>query len=128
MADHTRTLLFAISDGSLPSNVGGGYNLRVILRRALSILDRLGWNIALEDVADMHIEYLKSMYPELQEHQDDVRTILQIESSRYVGSRERMDSIAKSLIKSNKTITVEDLIRMYESDGITPDFLMELGT
>jgi alanyl-tRNA synthetase len=128
VADHTRTLLFAISDGSLPSNVGGGYNLRVILRRALSILDRLGWNIALEDVADMHIEYLKSMYPELQEHQDDVRTILQIESSRYVGSRERMDSIAKSLIKSNKTITVEDLIRMYESDGITPDFLMEMGT
>src|SRR4249919_268143 len=49
VADHTRTLLFAISDGSLPSNVGGGYNLRVILRRALSILDRLGWNIALED-------------------------------------------------------------------------------
>lgn len=39
-----------------------------------------------------------------------------------------MDSIAKSLIKSNKTITVEDLIRMYESDGITPDFLMEVGT
>jgi len=34
--DHARTLLFAITDGSLPSNVGGGYNLRVILRRALS--------------------------------------------------------------------------------------------
>ncbi len=128
VADHTRTLLFAISDGSLPSNVGGGHNLRVILRRALSILDRLGWNIPLEDVADMHIEYLKPMYPELEEHQDDIRTILQIESSRYVGSRERMDSIAKSLMKSNKTITAEDLIRMYESDGITPDFLMQMGT
>ena len=33
IADHTRTLLFSISDGGLPSNVGGGYNLRVILRR-----------------------------------------------------------------------------------------------
>src|SRR6058998_39551 len=43
VADHVRTLLFAISDGALPSNVGGGYNLRVILRRALSILERLGW-------------------------------------------------------------------------------------
>ena len=29
IVDHTRTLVFAISDGSLPSNVGGGYNLRV---------------------------------------------------------------------------------------------------
>ena len=39
--DHTRTLVFAISDGSLPSNVGGGYNLRVILRRTLSLLKNL---------------------------------------------------------------------------------------
>ena len=48
IADQTRTLLFAISDGSLPSNVGGGYNLRVILRRALAILEkRIGWNFDL---------------------------------------------------------------------------------
>ncbi len=127
IADHTRSLLFAISDGSLPSNVGGGYNLRVILRRVLSILDRLKWDIRLEDIVDMQIDYLKSMYPELQEHQDDIRTIIGIESGRYVGSRERMDSIAKSLVKSRKAITTEDLIRMYESDGITPDFLLDAG-
>jgi alanyl-tRNA synthetase len=127
IADHSRTLLFAISDGSLPSNVGGGYNLRVILRRALSIIDRLGWNIKLEDVADIHIDYLKQMYPELEDYRDDVRTILQIESSRYIGSRERMDSIAAAIKNNKKKIKVEDLIRMYESDGITPDFLMEAG-
>ncbi|HKG88187.1 MAG TPA: alanine--tRNA ligase, partial [Nitrososphaeraceae archaeon] len=127
IADHSRTLLFAISDGALPSNVGGGYNLRVILRRALSILDRLGWNIKLEDVADLHIDYLKQMYPELEDYREDVRTILQIESSRYIGSRERMDSIAASIKNNKKKIIVEDLIRMYESDGVTPDFLMEAG-
>jgi len=38
IADHARTLLFAINDGKLPSNVGGGYNLRVILRRALNFI------------------------------------------------------------------------------------------
>ena len=36
IADHTKTLLFAASDGGIPSNTGGGYNLRVLLRRALS--------------------------------------------------------------------------------------------
>jgi alanyl-tRNA synthetase len=127
IADHTRTLLFAISDGALPSNVGGGYNLRVILRRALSIIDRLRWNIKLEDVAGIHIDYLKQMYPELEDYREDVQTILQIESSRYIGSRERMDSIAASIKKNKNKIRVEDLIRMYESDGITPDFLMEAG-
>jgi alanyl-tRNA synthetase len=127
IADHTRTLLFSISDGALPSNVGGGYNLRVILRRALSILERLGWSIRLEDIADMHIEYLKQIYPEIEEHREDVRTILQIESSRYVSTRDRMNATASSIKDSKKKITVEDLIRMYESDGITPDFLMEVG-
>lgn len=128
VADHVRTLLFAISDGALPSNVGGGYNLRVILRRALSILERLGWNVKLEDVGDMQIDYLRQMYPELEEHRQDVRTILGLESGRYSGSRERMSSIVSSL-KSKKSgeLQVSDLIRMYESDGITPDYLVEQG-
>ena len=127
IADHTRTLLFAISDGALPSNVGGGYNLRVVLRRALSILDRLGWNFKIDDIADLHIDYLKQMYPELEEHRGDVRTILQIESNRYIGSRKRMDFIAGSIKSAAKEVTVDDLIRLYESDGITPEFLMETG-
>ncbi len=127
IADHTRTLVFAISDGALPSNVGGGYNLRVILRRALSILERLGWSMKLEDIADMHIDYVKHMYPELEEHREDVRTILQIESGRYIGSRERMEVIANSIKSTEKKLMVDDLIRMYESDGVTPDFLVDLG-
>jgi len=127
IADHTRTLLFAISDGSLPSNVGGGYNLRIILRRTLALLARLGWKLDLKDIMDLHIEYLKPMYPELKEHKNDVRKIMQIESERYSSSKERMYSIASSMRESKKKPSVEDLIRMYESDGITPDLLLETG-
>ncbi len=127
IADHTRTLLFAISDGSLPSNVGGGYNLRIILRRTLALLARYGWNVNLEDIMDLHIDQLKPMYPELYEHKNDVRTIIQIESGRYSSSKSRMYSIAKSMLTTKKSPSVEDLIRMYESDGITPDFLLETG-
>jgi len=127
IADHTRTLLFAISDGSLPSNVGGGYNLRMILRRTLALLARFGWKLDLEDVMDLHIEQLKPMYPELKEHKDDIKTIMQIESERYSSSKERMYSIASSMVTSKKKPNVEDLIRMYESDGITPDLLLETG-
>ena len=36
--DHTRTILITISDGSLPSNVGGGGNVRNILRRCFALL------------------------------------------------------------------------------------------
>ncbi|HSA73451.1 MAG TPA: alanine--tRNA ligase [Nitrososphaeraceae archaeon] len=127
IADHSRTLMFAISDGCLPSNVGGGYNLRIVLRRTLALLARFGWNIDLAEVMDMHIEQLESMYPELKEHKNDVRTIIQIESDRYSSSKERMYQIANSMIKSKKSPSTDDLIRMYESDGITPDFLLESG-
>lgn len=41
--DHTRSVLFLIRDGSLPSNVGGGFNLRNILRRTFSIMDKNKW-------------------------------------------------------------------------------------
>ena len=41
--DHTRTILITISDGSLPSNVGGGSNVRNILRRAFAIMKQRGW-------------------------------------------------------------------------------------
>src|SRR3712207_5348032 len=131
ISDHIRTLVFAISDGALPSNVGGGYNLRVILRRALSILERLGWKntIRVEDIAELHIDYLRQMYPELEDHRKDVKAILQLEASRYSSSRERMNSVAMSLKSSKKAkeLDVDDLIRLYESDGVTPDFLMEQG-
>ena len=63
MADHVRTLVFAITDGGLPSNVGGGYNLRVVLRRALSFINEFKLDISLEEVANWHIDYLKAIYP-----------------------------------------------------------------
>jgi len=41
--DHTRSILMTITDGSLPANVGGGGNVRNILRRVFSILERNKW-------------------------------------------------------------------------------------
>jgi alanyl-tRNA synthetase len=128
IADHTRTLLFAIADGSLPSNVGGGYNLRIILRRSLSLLERMGWNdVKLGTITDLHIDYLRHMYPELEEHRDDIKTILEIESERYLGSRKRMSALATYIRKVRKKLTIDDLIKMYESDGVTPEYLLESG-
>jgi len=125
IADHLRTLVFAISDGALPSNVGGGYNLRMILRRVVATMDRFGWSLDLRELADMHIDYLKSTYPELEETRDDVKTIIGIERERYGESKIRMKSIADTIKSQGKKPTVDDLIRLYESDGITPDFLKE---
>jgi alanyl-tRNA synthetase len=41
--DHTRTVFMIVYDGSLPSNVGGGSNVRNILRRVFALLKKNGW-------------------------------------------------------------------------------------
>ncbi|MEM5853585.1 MAG: alanine--tRNA ligase-related protein [Candidatus Aenigmatarchaeota archaeon] len=121
IADHVRALVFGIADGGLPSNVAGGYNLRVIMRRSLSFLDKFGWDLSVEDVADWHIDYLKKMFPELEERRDDVRKILGIEVRRYNQSKERVRRIVQSL--AGKKLTEEDLMKLYDSEGITPEQL-----
>jgi alanyl-tRNA synthetase len=125
IADHLRTLIFAISDGALPSNVGGGYNLRIILRRIMATIDRLGLKLDLDELIDSHIDYLKNTYPELEQYRAEVKTIIGIEVGRYHESKSRMEKTAQNLKAQKKTLTVDDMIRLYESDGVTPDYLKE---
>jgi len=124
IVDHIRTLIFAISDGALPSNVGGGYNLRMMLRRIISTMDRLSLKFDMSEMVDMQIDYLKNTYPELEKTREDIKTIIGIESGRYENSKLRMEKIVSKL---NQKPTVDDLIRLYESDGVTPDYLKEMN-
>ena len=127
IADHTRTLLFAIADGLPPSNVGGGYNLRVLFRRAQSFIDRYHFDLELVDVVNWHIDHLAKMYPELEGHRDDVSKVLGVEISRYAASVQRVSRTVSSLAASKKEIGVDDLVKLYESEGITPEQLVEGG-
>jgi len=126
IADHLRTLIFAITDGALPSNVGGGYNLRMMLRRINGTMDRMNLKLDIDELVDMHIDYLKDTYPELDAKRQDVKTILKLESERYVESKTRMSKMAVRLKEKGRALTVEELITLYESDGITPEYLKEI--
>ena len=126
IADHLRTLIFAITDGALPSNVGGGYNLRMMLRRINGTMDRMNLKLDIDELVDMHIDYLKDTYPELDAKRQDVKTILKLESERYVESKTRMGKMAVRLKEKGRALTVEELITLYESDGITPEYLKEI--
>jgi len=127
IVDHLRTLIFAISDGALPSNVGGGYNLRIILRRIIGTMDRMNFKLDIDELVDMHVDYLKETNPELDEKRQDVKTILRIESGRYIESKSRMEKIGNSLKAKGRAPTVDELITLYESDGVTPDYLKEIN-
>jgi len=125
IADHLRTLIFAITDGALPSNVGGGYNLRMMLRRINGTINRLNLKLDIDDLIDTHIDYLKDTYPELDEKREDVKAILKLESARYEDSKIHMKKKAEK-IRERGAPSVGELITLYESDGITPEYLKEV--
>ncbi|MCC5994146.1 MAG: alanine--tRNA ligase [Candidatus Aenigmarchaeota archaeon] len=127
IVDHSRALLFALSDGAVISNVGGGYNLRVILRRALSLIDRFKWDINVLDIMNWHVDYLKKLFPKLEESREYVEKAIKIEMERYKKSREKMKKIVEILLKENRTPSEEELITLYDSYGINPELLVEAG-
>lgn len=128
IADHTKTLAFALADGSLPSNVGGGYNLRVVLRRAQSFIDKYGFEIELSDVAKLHIEYLKDMFPELEEVNEFIDDVLDTEIKRYNNTLQKAKNRVITLVKkTGGKINEEVLAKEYESNGITPEIVEEVA-
>jgi alanyl-tRNA synthetase len=119
IAEHSRSLLVAISDGAMPSNVKGGYNLRMILRRALRFIEENNWDINLEDVCEWHAQEVKALFPELQENLEHVKKILEVEKQKYKESLERNKKLVEKLVQ--KEITTEKLIEVYDSNGVDPE-------
>ncbi|MFX1385602.1 MAG: alanine--tRNA ligase [Promethearchaeota archaeon] len=122
IAEHTRSLLFAINDGKLPSNVGGGYNLRVIFRRAISFIDKFNWDIDMADVCVWHAKELKGIFPEVSEHLDEIREILNVEREKFYATKKKAGKILEKVLKKGD-ITTETLIELYDSNGISPDMV-----
>jgi len=84
LTDHARSVTFLIADGVLPSNEGRGYVLRRLLRRAV----RHGRLLGVEDVflnrlIDRVVELMGAAYPEIVEHHDLVRRIVDSEEQRF---------------------------------------------
>jgi alanyl-tRNA synthetase len=125
LGDHTRSLLLALADGALPSNVGGGYNLRALVRRSLDFIDRYGWEVRLPEICAWHAEYLQPQYPELGEHLEEVTRILEVEERKYRETKEKSRRIVAGL--RGKKIGLDTLIELYDSHGISPEMVKREG-
>lgn len=124
LAEHTRGLLVAFNDGALPSNMGGGYNLRVLLRRCFNVLQQNQWDISLEKLFEEHARYLHPQFPELTENLHDIYSIIDVERKKYRKARIKVERELKKALKSKK-IDQKKLIELYESHGVSPDLLRQ---
>ncbi len=127
IADHAKTILFAVADGGLPSNAGGGYNLRVILRRALGFIEEFGFDVDFYDVCKMHAAHLEKFNPRLKQCLKGLEDIINVEKGRYKTSRKKGEDLVSSLIKNNTIIDQPKLVELYESHGVTPETVEKLA-
>ncbi|MHA1268680.1 MAG: alanine--tRNA ligase [Candidatus Helarchaeota archaeon] len=128
ICDHLRTLVFTIADGAIPSNVGGGYNLRVILRRCFSLKDYYSFdNIDLLEIMYDHLNYLKRTYPRVSDASGTLDQIFEIEKNRYKKTITSGKKYIRSLIKREKTLGLNEIIDLYQSRGIPPELIEEIA-
>ena len=121
IAEHMRSALIILNDGGLPSNVGGGYNLRMLIRRSLGFIDKNKWDIDIYEVCEMHAKEMKPLYPELSEKLSDIKKILEVEKKKYGATKEKTFRIIESL-KGTK-INEDKLLELYDSQGVSPEML-----
>jgi len=121
VAEHSRALLFALTDGALPSNVGGMYNLRVLYRRAQGLIDEYKWDISIIQICEWHAKYLKPIFPELQDELLNVKKILEVEKKKYNATKQKTKELIQKIIK--KELKPKELAELYDSHGINPELI-----
>ncbi|MEJ5283761.1 MAG: alanine--tRNA ligase [Brevinematia bacterium] len=129
IADHIRTLTFAMSDGVMPSNEGRGYVIRKILRRAIRYGKYLGFEEPfLHKITSSVVEKYKNVFPELKEREEMVKSLIYSEEEAFYKTIHRgldkLNEIIDKCHKENKSIiSGSDLFMLYDSLGLPLDFI-----
>ncbi|MGM2767255.1 MULTISPECIES: alanine--tRNA ligase [unclassified Bacillus (in: firmicutes)] len=137
IADHIRTVTFAVGDGALPSNEGRGYVLRRLLRRAVRYSKKLNINRPfMFELVPVVGEVMKDFYPEVLEKKDFIAKVVKNEEERFHETLHDGEAILAEVIakaKEEKTTVISgvDAFRLYDTYGfpieLTEEYAEEAG-
>jgi alanyl-tRNA synthetase len=132
IADHVRTLTFAIGDGATPSNEGRGYVLRRILRRAA----RFGRNLGMHEpfiykLVSTLVETMSYIFPEIKTNQDHIQRVIKGEEESFNATLDRGLEKFEDVVKQighSKTFPGEDAFKLYDTFGFPLDLTELMAT
>ncbi|MFK5278509.1 alanine--tRNA ligase, partial [Lacticaseibacillus paracasei] len=131
IADHARTVTFAIGDGALPSNEGRGYVLRRLIRRAVLNGKKLGIDHDfLYQLVPVVGEIMKSYYPQILANQQFIQKVIESEEARF---RQTLDAgvtllnqiIADLKQDGKKEIPGADAFKLFDTYGFPVEMTNE---
>ncbi len=127
IADHIRTLTFAIGDGATPGNEGRGYVLRRLLRRAA----RYGRKINLKEpflykLVHVVVDNFSHVFPEILSNKSNIEKIIKAEEESFNATLDRgielFDVLVKKMnAKNEKIISGNDVFKLYDTYGFPVD-------
>ena len=147
IADHIRTSVFILGDdhGITPSNVGQGYILRRLIRRAVRHARKLGIDQGhLGDLAKIYIDSLGNVYTELKANQEHIVAELNKEENKFMQTLEQGNKEFEKLIAGierknqfmlannpnyvpEKTISGKSAFRLFDTFGFPIEFTIEIA-
>ena len=144
ITDHIRSATFMISDGIMPSNVGRGYVLRRLIRRAvrhgrklginnksMSAITNDGVNKFMAQLAQTVIDNSKDGYPELEEKKEFILNVLAQEEDKFDKTIDQGISILNEMqeklaASGSRELSGEDAFKLYDTYGFPVDLTMEI--
>ncbi|MEH7417996.1 alanine--tRNA ligase [Neobacillus drentensis] len=137
IADHIRTVAFAVGDGALPSNEGRGYVLRRLLRRAVRYAKQININRPfMFELVPVVGEIMQDFYPEVKDKTEFIQKVIKNEEERFHETLHEGLTILASVISKEKengsdTISGADIFRLYDTYGfpveLTEEYAEEEG-
>jgi alanyl-tRNA synthetase len=137
IADHIRTVAFAVGDGVMPSNEGRGYIIRRLLRRAVRYGKTIGIDRPfLHELTSVVGEVMGVYYPEVVAKREFIERVIRTEEERFHetlsdGLTMLSELVAAAKKAGNKEINGDDAFRLYDTYGfpfdLTEDFASENG-
>ena len=125
IADHVRTVYFAIADGQLPSNTGAGYVIRRILRRAI----RYGFTFLGQKKAFIHLlvntleQQMGEAFPELKREQKLAFNVIREEENSFLKTLDQGLLLLDTILKDTKGKVVDGAkaFELYDTYGFPYD-------
>ncbi|WFD36395.1 alanine--tRNA ligase [Malassezia cuniculi] len=129
VADHVRTLTFAISDGGVPDKDGRGYVLRRILRRGTRFV-RKYFQVPIgsffSQLVPTVVEQMGEFFPEITRNVDELKAILDEEERSFARTLDRGEKLFEQYASAAKaenrtTLSGLDVWRLYDTYGFPVD-------
>ncbi len=132
IADHVRTVTFAVADGATMSNEGRGYVLRRVLRRATKYAKKLGINKPfMASLVDVVIQIMDPFYPYLHEKVNLIKEVITKEETKFLETINQGEKRFNEIANKSDMISGEDAFLLYDTYGfpyeLTEEYAEELG-